>query len=215
MMISLSGYASGMEITLAPLHDVVTVPKSIQRIPLGLIEISTIPQEIPKGSKLHLISFPDEVVIERTDSLEFRPSAGIVPATDVLLLGLRHAGLTVESYPTLTAAKKAGALLAIVGVMTGAEVRISEEKLETHSELAVVFADLGTFEILGDGRIKALDSHGKSGSLPEDFFTEAEAASPKGEIMIQSIRTLMTQSYYHLSMDLASRLQEVLSIRKP
>jgi hypothetical protein len=137
-----------------------------------------------------------------------------VPITDVLLLGFKHAGLTVESYATLDAAKKGGAQVAIVGALTTAEVSVAKkdvlflsigEGAEAVAELSFVFVDLGVSRIVQSGLLKAVVRHDKASIR----LRESEAASPAGEIQAHFLRTLLAQCYYHLSMDLAAQLQSV------
>jgi hypothetical protein len=55
------------EMIRAPLHETTAVSPSIQSIPLALVELALVPQEIPKGTEMHLISFPDEYIVDRGD----------------------------------------------------------------------------------------------------------------------------------------------------
>lgn len=54
----------------------------------------------------------------------FYPSPVAIPPTDVLLAGFRQHGLQVAAYPTVAAATSAGARLAILGIVTKAQVLV-------------------------------------------------------------------------------------------
>ena len=54
----------------------------------------------------------------------FYPSPVVVPPTDILLAGFRQHGLQVTAYPTVAAATRAGARLAILGIVTKAQVLV-------------------------------------------------------------------------------------------
>lgn len=56
------------------------------------------------------------------DWMFYYPSPVVVPPTDVLLAGFRQQGLQVTAYPTVAAAKRAGARLAILGIVTRAQI---------------------------------------------------------------------------------------------
>jgi hypothetical protein len=56
------------------------------------------------------------------DWMFYYPSPVVVPPTDVLLAGFRQQGLQVMAYPTVAAAKRAGARLAILGIVTRAQI---------------------------------------------------------------------------------------------
>ena len=54
----------------------------------------------------------------------FYPSPAVVPPTDILLAGFRQQGLQATAYPTVAAAKRAGAKLAILGIVTKSQILI-------------------------------------------------------------------------------------------
>lgn len=58
------------------------------------------------------------------DWMYFYPSPAVVPPTDILLAGFRQQGLQVTAYPTVAAAKRAGAKLAILGIVTKSQILI-------------------------------------------------------------------------------------------
>ena len=71
------------------------------------------------------------------DWMFYYPSPVVVPPTDVLLAGFRQQGLQVTAYPTIAAAKRAGAKLAILGIVTKAQVLVPSK---------VTFQDIGNWQ---------------------------------------------------------------------
>ena len=67
----------------------------------------------------------------------FYPSPVVVPPTDILLAGFRQQGLQVTAFPTVAAAKRAGAKLAIMGIVTKAQVLVPS---------TVTFQDIGNWQ---------------------------------------------------------------------
>lgn len=67
----------------------------------------------------------------------FYPSPVVVPPTEVLLAGLRQQGLQVTAYPTVAAAKRAGARLAILGIVTKSQILVPSK---------VDFQDIGNVQ---------------------------------------------------------------------
>ena len=71
------------------------------------------------------------------DWMYFYPSPVVVPPTDILLAGFRQQQLQVTAYPTIAAAKRAGAKLAIMGIVTKAQVLVPS---------TVTFQDIGNWQ---------------------------------------------------------------------
>jgi len=71
------------------------------------------------------------------DWMLYHPSPGVVPPTDVLLAGFRQQGLQVTAYPTIAAAKRAGAKLAILGIVTKSQILVPSK---------VTFQDIGNWQ---------------------------------------------------------------------
>lgn len=67
----------------------------------------------------------------------FYPSPVVVPPTEVLLAGLRQQGLQITAYPTVAAAKRAGARLAILGIVTKSQILVPSK---------VDFQDIGNVQ---------------------------------------------------------------------
>lgn len=67
IMVVISGCAGTIR---APVRDVVAVPRNVQNIPIGLVDIAVIPPNIPKGDDVYRVSFPDEIAIDRKGSHE-------------------------------------------------------------------------------------------------------------------------------------------------
>ncbi len=67
----------------------------------------------------------------------FYPSPSVVPPTEILLAGLRQQGLQVTAYPTVAAAKRAGARLAILGIVTKSQILVPSK---------VDFQDIGNVQ---------------------------------------------------------------------
>jgi hypothetical protein len=207
-----------------PLRSV-NLPDSVRKIPIALLEIGSLPQEPPEGREMRLISFPDEILIESGENWVFTPSPGVVPITDVFVHGLRHAGLKAEALRTLNKAKNAGSRIAIVSVLNTADVRIkkpwafslaSESAAEAICRLSVALVDIQTTETLWVGSLHEVIRHNRAVKLPSvGVFIEGEAMDGSGERRTHQFRVLMTQCYYHLSMDLALRLVDALSKVNP
>lgn len=71
------------------------------------------------------------------DWMYFYPSPVVVPPTDILLAGFRQQGVQVTAYPTVAAAKRAGAKLAMMGIVTKAQVLVPSK---------VTFQDIGNWQ---------------------------------------------------------------------
>lgn len=71
------------------------------------------------------------------DWMFYYPSPVVVPPTDVLLAGFRQQGLQVTAYPTIAAAKRAGAKLAILGIVTKSQILVPSK---------VTFQDIGNWQ---------------------------------------------------------------------
>lgn len=71
------------------------------------------------------------------DWMYFYPSPVVVPPTEILLAGFRQQQLHVTAYPTIAAAKRAGAKLAMMGIVTKAQVLVPSK---------VTFQDIGNWQ---------------------------------------------------------------------
>lgn len=202
---------------------VVTPSKNAPNVPIALLKVMSVPQEATKGAEEFLVSFPDEVMVDVGQFVEYRPSPLLIPVTDILLIGLRYAGLTVESYSTLNAAKEAGAHIAIVAALTTSGLRMTKlegyvysDEGEAVAELSVAFIDLKASELLSTALLKANAPHKNVVHLPTRNFLLG-AATTSGSIAherrLHLARGLMVQTYFNLSVELASRLNNVLSKR--
>jgi hypothetical protein len=216
----------------------VKASERLRHVPIALLEIVAIPPDL-QGEETVLVSLPDEVAVRRGDDWLVVPSLTAIPPTDTLLAALRHSGLTVDTYPTLYEAKKAGARLAIMGTLTKVMVRhpapglmsktknaglmigtighqIESEiaKVETVAELYVAIINLSTSTIVWAGPLtSSMLEEGVSVPVWDrmTYKREVEAATEDSELAMRYFRDLVVQAYYHLAMDLVSRLNELYS----
>jgi hypothetical protein len=224
-IISISGCISPREVVRTPLPEALKVSESIQSVSIALLPVASVLGELPEGSETLLVSLPDEVMIKRGETWFIRPSPIVVPITDVLMLGLRYTGLSVESHQNLRDAKRDGARVGILAVLTKAEVNFAKrsffepdfKEAEAVAELSVVLVDLDIPRVLWAGSLRAVVRHDsiKGPITPRvAFIAEGLAGSFKSEFSVHPLRTLLAQSYFHLSQDLAIRIQEILVARK-
>lgn len=226
-MVAMPGCA--LEVVRTPLPEAFKVSESIQNVSIALLPIASVLGELPEGSETRLVSLPDEVMIKREETWFIRPSPTVVPITDVLMLGLRYTGLSVESHQNLRDARKAGARVGILAVLTKAEANFAKrsffgpnfsdvKEAEAVAELSVVLVALDSPRVLWAGPLRAVVRHDSivgPNTAPVAFLTESRAGSFKSEFSVHPLRTLLAQSYFHLSQDLALRIQEILAARKP
>jgi hypothetical protein len=203
-----------------PLRSV-NLPEAWKKVPVALLEVSLFPQKVPEGKEIRLLSFPDEVIYDRGDTWGVKSNAALVPIADVLLLGLRQAGMAVEPYPTLQAAKVSGAQFAIVGALVSTEAVVKKQdafslkrnaQATISAELSVAIVDLESATVLWAGTLHEEVQHDNAIKLPQGIATlETDSLTYVGERRMQRVRTLIAQCYYHISMALASRLADTLS----
>ena len=226
VIIAASGCAH--EVVRTPLPEALKVSESIQRVSIALLPVASVLGELPEGSETRLVSLPDEVMIMRGETWFIRPSPIVVPITDVLMLGLRYTGLSVESHQNLRDARRGGARVGIFAVLTKAEVNFSrkggflndptQKEAEAVAELSIVLVALDTPRVLWAGPLRAVVRHDSivgPNTGPLAYIAESQAGSFISEMYVHPLRTLLAQSYFHLSQDLALRIQEILVARKP
>jgi hypothetical protein len=222
-IVAVSGCAH--EVVRTPLPEAFKASEGIQSVSIAVLPVASVLGELPEGSETRLVSLPDEVMIKREETWFIRPSPIVVPITDVLILGLRYTGLSVESHQNLRDARRAGARVGILAVLTKAEVNFTNRlffklnfmEAEAVAELSVVLVDLDIHRVLWAGPLRAVVRHDSivgPNTSPVAFITESAAGSPTGELSVHPLRTLLGQSYFHLSQDLALRIQEILVARK-
>ena|GEM_PF-3912967 len=215
------------EVVYTPLPEAFKVSESIQSVSIALLPVASVLGELPEGSETRLVSLPDEVMIDRGETWFIRPSPIVVPITDVLMLGLRYTGLSVESHQNLRDARRGGARVGILAVLTRAEVSFSrkrgflldptQKEAEAVAELSVVLVALDIPRVLWAGPLRTVVRHDSivgPNTAPVAFIAEGQAGSSGSEFSVHPLRTLLAQSYFHLSQDLALRIQEILVARK-
>jgi hypothetical protein len=88
-------------------------------IPVALVEPLV---ALPRcDGEMILVSLPDEAACESGKQWVYQPSQRILPPGEMLLVSLKFTGVRVALYPSLVAAKQAGAKVAILTILRKAD----------------------------------------------------------------------------------------------
>lgn len=214
-----SGCAS---VTRTPLESFSASPE-LRNVPVALIDVIVVPPEPSHEDERRALSLPDEFLVKKGERWTLSPSPIVLPIGDTLLPLLRHAGLNATGYPSLAAASRGGAKVAIFMVVRRASVAFDEPgvfagsgKAEATIEVDVSMIQVATGGVLWRGPLASTVEMSPGvrlakGSILGIFGSgvAVTAVTPAGEATAQSARVLLVQAYYHLSLKLAAALQEV------
>ncbi len=197
----------------------VQLPVEFQQIPIAMLDVIVIPHTPPDGAEIRLLSLPDEILVKEDDGWTLVPSPIIVPAAEVLLVSLRHAGLNIQPYPSVAAARDAGARFAILGVVRTAKVILEEKgffqyqmrKAEAVVDLQASVLDLRGGKLVWTGNIRSSLQHSPGLYINRAAMGETGfATTAVGERRAHWARTLLAQAYYHVAVDLVLRVRDAL-----
>lgn len=196
-----------------------TLPADLRvgNLAVGLLDIAEAIPPTSADAERIMLSLPDEFLVRDGDGWAMALSRVVVQPKDLVLVSLQAAGVRATGYNSLHAARAGGADVVIACVLRQARVRSGtaglfgrgERRVEAVVEMQTLIVDARSSRHLWSGTLESKLSMDPGIWLPPNFAIESQALSFLGELRAQSMRALMTQAFYHVSMDLVVILDRI------